>query len=475
MIQNEKLLFGNNSEIHHIHMLGINGISMSGLAELLIERGYRISGSDLSVSKRTERLRGMGAQIFSGNHRDNIQNPDLVVYTAAIQPDNPEFVCAQERRIPLMERAVLLGLIMAAYKNSVAICGTHGKTTTTSMLTEILIHANMAPTIHIGAEYAPINGGTMIGSSDIFLAEACEYKDSFLKFHPSTAVILNVDFDHADYFHDLDQVKSSFLSFSKQAAHSIIANGDDPNVRSIYETFPQSEKQKWLLFSVKSNDAAFAAKNISFNDQDCASFDLHPPSAYSISPFRLDLQVPGRHNLYNALAAASAALLLGCSIDAVHSGLRNFGGAKKRFELKGTFNDITVIDDYAHHPTEIKPTLLTAFHRAKGAKVWCVFQPHTYSRTKSFLEDFAAAFQHVHKVILPDIYAAREADPGDISSKILADEINKKSRNAIYIKDGFQAIADYILENANPGDIVITMGAGEAVKVADILLKPIDK
>ena len=516
--------------VSRIHMVGINGISMSGLAELLIDAGFEVSGSDLTDSERIARLRAQGATITIGVHQrgnvgnvgnvgridkidkiDKINNPDLLVYTAAVKPDNPELVCAAELGIPLMERAVLLGLLMSTYGTAIAVSGTHGKTTTTSMLTEILTAASLDPTVHIGAEYSAIDGTTRLGSRKYFIAEACEYVDSFLNFRPNIAVILNIDFDHADYFKDIEQVKHSFSRFASNTADIIVANADDENCRAIYQLLPSpAEREKWHFFSLNAPGtdmsfpdlspvhAVYYPQNISFDGQDAssggqqnssdrqeASFNAQYTSSdkhYFQSSFTLcstdtanplatiRLTVPGIHNIANALAAALASHLAGCPIAAIAEGLSQFRGVKKRFEFKGTVNGLTLIDDYAHHPSEIRPTLLATKNQAHGARVWCVFQPHTYSRTKAFFTEFSTAFQDAYKVILADIYAARETDPGDISSAALADAINRISGNAVYIDGGFEKIAAYLREHTAPGDIILTMGAGNAVAVADLLL-----
>jgi UDP-N-acetylmuramate--alanine ligase len=546
-----------------VHMLGVNGISMSGLAELLLGLGHKLSGSDLTESTRTDRLKSLGADIRLGHSAGNVApGTDLLVYTAAVKPDNPEYARAAELRIPLMERAELLGHIMATHKNSIAVAGTHGKTTTTSMLAEIFMRGGYDPSVHIGAEYGPIGGTTRAGKGGqgIFVAEACEYKDSFLKLRPSVAAILNVDFDHADYFCGIEHVKRSFRAFCAQTGDFVVANADDANIAAIYRELPERERKKWLLFGFcqdggkcesnvggkcegdgceraagsaecacgsehasggigirkRESDGgecavgsaecacgdertsggehasgggkcesgggarlplAFAGENLSFGERHSAAFDLRISAGAgryggSAGSTRIRLKVPGIHNARNAMAAAATAIAFGCPPDAAVAGLEAFGGAKKRFELKGEAHGLTLIDDYAHHPSEIAPALLAAKNYAGGADVWCVFQPHTYTRTKTFMGDFARVFGDAHAVILPDIFAAREEDPGDVSSEMLAAEINKVSRNAVYIGGGFGRIADYIRQNAKKGDLVVTMGAGLASTVADILLGP---
>ena len=475
--------------VRKVHMIGINGISMSGLSELLIHMGYSVSGSDVSRSERTEHLEKMGAVIYDGNEPENIKDPDLIVYTSAVKRGNPELERALESGVPCMDRAELLGLVMSKYDKSVAVSGTHGKTTTTSMITEIMIRAGFDPTAHIGAEYEPIGGTTRIGGNEFFVAEACEYCESFLKLQPSIALIMNVELDHIDYYRDLEHFKEAFKSFSLLVPGSghVVANGDDRNCLDIYESLPLEEREKWLFFGLEEESRKSCdvfADNIEFNTEYCGVFDVRFRRDPDLS-LRVRLKVPGVHNVYNALAAAAVCHTAGCTADSIRSGLFEFGGAKKRFEFKGTVQGMTIIDDYAHHPSEIRralhtgknqlelPDPATAIGKASKSRLICVFQSHTYSRTEYFLDEFADALTGADLVLLPDIYAAREPapGPGGISSAMLAESINKKGGQAIYIGEGFEKIADYILDNGKPGDIVITMGAGEAVQTADALLR----
>lgn len=455
-----------SKKIKHIHFIGINGISMSGLAEILLNMGYKISGSDMKVSARTDKLEHMGATIYPFHSENNIANPDAIVYTAAIKDSNPELVKARELNIPAIDRAALLGQIMKKYPFSIAISGTHGKTTTTSMISTVLLEAGLDPTIHIGAELASIGGTTKIGGDKYFVAEACEYYGSFLKFYPYVAVILNIEYDHADYFKDINHVKETFLSFASLVPKEgfVVACIDDINVRSVISDISCNK----ITYGIKSSDAEWSASDILFDDLGCASFTLlHNREAVSI----IKLNVTGIHNVNNALAAIASCQALGCDIDALKKGLASFSGASRRFELKGVVNNIKIVDDYAHHPSEIQATLEAA-KKCRYTRLWCVFQPHTYTRTKSLLEDFSVSFHNADTVILADIFAAREPDTGEVHSSILADKINACGKEAVYIKS-FDEIVEYLKDRIMPGDIVITMGAGDIYKVGEMLLENI--
>lgn len=460
----EKLNVLGSDKIKYIHFIGIDGISMSGLAEILINLGYKISGSDLKTSNRTEKLEKMGAKIYPCHREENIDNPDLVVYTAAIKNNNPEISKSKKLNIPMIDRATLLGEIMKKYPYSVAVSGTHGKTTTTSMITMIMLESGLDPTIHIGAELEPIGGTTKIGNSRYFVAEACEYYGSFLKFHPYLAVILNIEYDHADYFKDIEHIKETFLEFASLIPTEgyLVACTDDSNVSSLLDKVSCN----LITYGLKSGNAMWTAKDITFDDLGCASFTAVKEGQIITS---IKLHVPGIHNVSNALAAIAACDALGCSSSSIKQGLNSFVNARKRFELKGTVNNIKVIDDYAHHPSEIKATLKAA-KNTLYSKIWCVFQPHTYTRTKFLLNEFATSFADADTIIITDIYAAREQDTGEVNSAMLADKIAENGGNVVYIPE-FEAIAEYLKRNASPGDLIITMGAGNICKVGEMFLE----
>lgn len=454
----------NSNDIKRIHFIGIGGISMSGLAEILHSRGYSITGSDMNASSITNKLEQLGIKVFTGHSGENITGADLVIYTAAIKENNPELSAAGLLGIPTMDRAALLGQIMKGYTGSIAVSGTHGKTTTTSMISTIMLEAGLDPTIHIGGELQAIGGTTRIGSSRYFIAEACEYYESFLKFHPYVAVILNIEFDHADYFSDVGHVTDTFKKFALQVPKDgyLIACADDRNIRSVIEAVSCNI----VTFGLDTCSADWRASNISFDDMGCASYTLVYKGQEVSS---ISLMVPGIHNAGNSLAAIAACSIMGCSYESIRGALLKFRGTHRRFELKGIKREIKVVDDYAHHPSEVKATLKAA-KNCGNPHIWCIFQPHTYTRTKFLMKEFASAFEDADEIILADIYAAREIDKGEVNSGMLADKIKEAGKKASYIK-GFDAIAGHLKKHAKPGDLIITMGAGDIYKVGEIFLK----
>lgn len=447
-----------------IHFMGIGGISMSGLAEVLLERGFTITGSDMKASPITKKLESHGAAIVYGQKAENITDDmDLVVYTAAIHPDNPEFQAVIQKGIPHMDRAELLGQIMSNYKNSIAVSGTHGKTTTTSMLSLIMLAGACDPTISVGGILKDIDGNIRVGRSQNFITEACEYTNSFLKFNPRIELILNVDADHLDFFKDLNDIRHSFRLFAEKLDKDgiLIINGEIRDLSFFTEGLPC----KIITYGLEADDN-YTAKNISFNEYACGSYDLYVNGEKAD---HITLNVTGLHNVSNSLAAIAAARELGISMEHIKSGLMNFKGTDRRFEYKGEINGITILDDYAHHPTEIEATL-TAAKNYPHRKIWCAFQPHTYTRTKALLKEFGRALSLADHVVLADIYAAREADTGEIHSRDLQAEIRAHGTAADYFST-FKEIENFLLENCSPGDLVITMGAGDIVTVGEELLK----
>lgn len=451
-------------DIKFIHFIGIDGISMSGLAEILLDLGYKVSGSDVKTSSKTLKLENMGAKITPYHSEENINVQDLIVYTAAINENNPEYVKAKKLNIPMIDRATLLGEIMRKYEYGITISGTHGKTTTTSMISTIMIESGLDPTVHIGAELQSIGGTTKIGGNKYLVAEACEYHGSFLKFNPYLAVILNIEYDHADYFKDINHVKSTFLEFANLIPPTgyIVACIDDPNVSSIIS----KTSCKKITFGLTSENAMWSASNISFSSDGSTTYTLLM-NKKEVS--QITLNVTGMHNVSNSLGAIAACHTVGCDLPSIKNALYNYKGVHQRFELKGIADNIKVIDDYAHHPSEIKATLKGA-KNCNPAKIWCVFQPHTYTRAKFLLEEFAESFSDADRVILSDIYAAREIDTGEVHSRMLEQKINSHGEKAMYISD-FDEIAEYLKDNASPGDLIITMGAGTIGKVGEIFLK----
>lgn len=447
----------------HIHFIGIGGISMSGLAEILLEEDFPVSGSDAKESALTKQLEEKGAKIYIGQRASNItEDIELVVYTAAIHPDNPEYACAKERNLPMLTRAELLGQIMKNYQLPIAVSGTHGKTTTTSMISHILLEANTDPTISVGGILPAIHGNIRVGQSETFITEACEYTNSFLSFFPKISIILNIDADHLDFFKDLEDIRNSFRRFAALLPPdgTLIINKDIPNVEEI----TQGLDCEILTYSLKSG-ADYHAENIVFDEFAHASFDCVKGNE---NLGRFTLSVPGMHNISNALSAIALAVKIGIDLQTIQKGLLHFSGTDRRFQYKGKVAGVTVIDDYAHHPTEIEATLKTA-QNYPHKTTWCVFQPHTYTRTKALMKEFAQALSLADKVILADIYAARETDTLGISSANLRDLLLEKGVDAYYFPT-FDEIEAFLLENCIHGDVLITMGAGDVYKIGENLL-----
>lgn len=448
----------------HVHFIGIGGISMSGLAEILLNRHFTVTGSDMQASDMTKHLEETGAKVVIGQKAKNITDDiDLVVYTAAIHESNEEFAAAKNKGIPMMTRAALLGQIMANFAKSIAVAGTHGKTTTTSMLTHILLQADTDPTVSVGGMLDRIGGNIRVGHSDLFLTEACEYTNSFLHFFPKISVILNIEEDHLDFFKDLEDIRHSFHQFAELLPEdgTLIINAEIKDYAEIYEGLSCN------VVTYGTNGCFdYSAKNITYDENGHVAFDLFRRGEYAD---HIQLSVTGDHNVSNALSAIAVADILGLSIDITKRGLLSFTGTDRRFEYKGEFNGVTVIDDYAHHPTEILATLKAAQHSLHNS-VWCVFQPHTYTRTKAFFHEFAEALSHADHLVLADIFAARETDTLGISSADLAKETEKLGTDTHYFPS-FAQIEAFLKENCRPGDLLITMGAGDVVTIGENLLK----
>jgi len=447
----------------HIYFMGIGGISMSGLAEILLERGFHVSGSDSKASALTEMLENKGITIFYGQKAQNLSaDINCVVYTSAIRPDNPEFIAAKELNIPLLSRAELLGQIMKNYQVPIAISGTHGKTTTTSMVSEILLQANTDPTLSIGGILKTIGGNIRIGRSPYFVTEACEYTNSFLSFYPKISLILNIEEDHLDFFKDINDIRNSFREFAKLLPEdgTLIINGDIENYNEITNGLPCK-----VITYGSASTCDYSPSDIAFDEMGRAIFNANCPNGESLS---LHLGVTGLHNVYNALAALALSDCLKLSRETTVQSLKQFTGTDRRFEYKGTIGGVTVIDDYAHHPTEIAATMQAAANYPHK-KLWCVFQPHTYTRTKAFLKEFAQALTGADHVILADIYAARETDTLGISSRDLLNELQNLNQSCEYFST-FDEIENFLLENCIPGDLLITMGAGDVHKIGENLI-----
>lgn len=448
----------------HIHFIGIGGISMSGLAEILLEEGFTVSGSDAKESALTQQLEKKGAQIFYGQKASNIiDGIDCVVYTAAISRDNAELIEAVARKIPMLTRAELLGQLMKNYDTPIAVSGTHGKTTTTSMISHILLEGDMDPTISVGGILQAIGGNIRVGGSQTFVTEACEYTNSFLHFFPKIGIILNIEEDHLDFFKDLEDIRHSFHQFTAllPSDGTLIINGNIQNYPEIYEGLDCN-----VITYGSSEDFDYSFRNISYDEKGCVSYDLIKHGEVTD---HIQLSVTGDHNVSNSLSAIAVAELLDIPMETIKKGLLFFHGTDRRFEYKGTLNGVTIVDDYAHHPTEILATLKAARHYPHK-KLWCVFQPHTYTRTKAFFHEFAEALSHVDHLVLADIYAARETDTLGISSKDLAEEVKKLGTDAYYFPS-FEEIEDFLKEHCQAGDLLITMGAGDVVNIGTELLK----
>lgn len=448
----------------HIHFIGIGGISMSGLAEILLQEGFPISGSDAKESDLTRRLAASGARIAYGQKEDNITDDiDLVVYTAAIHPDNPEYAKAVRQGLPLLTRAQLLGQIMKNYRTAIAVAGTHGKTTTTSLAAHILLAADCDPTISVGGILPSIGGNIRVGHSETFLTEACEYTNSFLSFFPKIGLILNIDADHLDFFKDIQDIRHSFRRFAELLPKdgTLIINQNIPDCQDLVRDLPCR-----VITYALDQEADYTASDISYDPYGHPSFTLHYQGQ---DRGRFSLHIPGIHNVSNALAAIALADCLQIGYDQIQQGLASFHGTDRRFQYKGKKNGFTVIDDYAHHPTEIRATLTAAENYPHG-DLWCVFQPHTYSRTKALLPEFARALSQADHVVLADIYAARETDTLGISSALLADQIRALGTDCHYFPD-FGQIKTYLLEHCQAGDLVLTMGAGDVFRVGEELLQ----
>ena len=448
-----------------VYFVGIGGISMSGLAQILASEGFTVSGSDRAESAATQELEACGIKVLIGQKAENITDDiDLAVFTAAIHPDNPEYKAVHEKGIPCLSRAELLGQLMKNYRLPVAVSGTHGKTTTTSMLSEVLLAADVDPTLSIGGFLSDIGSNVRIGNSGYFVAEACEYTNSFLHMFPGIGIILNIEEDHLDFFKDLSDIRRSFRRFAEliPAEGTLIINAEIDNWEEIAKDLPC----KVVTFSSEPG-ADYYPSDITFDKNGHPSFTRHGPASCGADT-EITLCVPGMHNIGNALAAVAAADRLDIPRSASAKGLSLFKGTDRRFQYKGERNGFTIIDDYAHHPTEIEATLRAA-RACPYSRIICVFQPHTYTRTKSFMSGFAKALSLADIVILADIYAARETDTLVISSRTLQEEIKKLGHDCLYFPT-FSEIEEYLLANCRKNDLVITMGAGNVDKIGENLL-----
>lgn len=443
--------------VRRVHFVGIGGSGMSPLAEILHAKGYQLSGSDNNESDNLNRIRALGIPVTMGHAAANIDGAELVVYTVAIPADNPELVAARERGIPLLERAKLLGWITRQYKTSVAVAGTHGKTTSTSMLSQILLQAGADPSLFIGGRLPLIGANGHAGTGNTMVCEACEFKDHYLEMTPTVGVILNVDADHLDYFGDLDGVIRSFHRFAEQTTDTVIYNADDANTRRALEGITG----KTLVSFGLSDGCDWQAKNIRTERGAFGVYDLwHAGERLG----EIHLGVPGMHNVGNSLAVAAAAHRCGMDFAAIEAGIRSFRGAGRRFEFLGDYAGVTVADDYAHHPTEIAATLKAA-RELEHREVWAVFQPFTYSRTARHLEGFAEALDYADHAVVSDIMGSREVNEWNVHAR----QITDRMQHGIYLPT-FPEIADYVAAQVQPGDLVLTMGGGDVYKCARMII-----
>lgn len=445
------------NEIKRIHFIGIGGSGMCPIAEILMSEGFEISGSDMNEGETLDKMKGYGIPVYMGHAAENIKGAELVVYSAAVKPENPERKAADEQGIPCIERSVMLGVVCRRYKRSIAVSGTHGKTSTTAMLSQILIGSGFDPSAIIGGKLPFIGGNSYVGQSDIIVCEACEYVDTFLELNPFISIILNIDADHLDYFKNLDNIKKSFNKFAKQTTGLLVINGDDQNTLDAVEDV---ELEK-ITFGFGEN-CDYRAVNVSADKGVHEQYDLLYKGEKITN---IKLIVPGKHNIYNSLAAAATAHYLGATADEISDNLHKFGGVHRRFEILGTPCGITVADDFAHHPTELTVTLNAAMQMGFN-KVWAVFQPHTFSRTAMLLDDFAEALKIPDVAIVSEILPVRETN----TYNIYATDLTAKIPGSVYRKT-FEEITDYVCQNAKEGDLILTMGGGNVYMCANMINK----
>ncbi|MCD7947808.1 MAG: UDP-N-acetylmuramate--L-alanine ligase [Oscillospiraceae bacterium] len=442
-----------------LHLVGIGGVSMSPLAEVLRGMGAEITGSDTNDGAAVAHLRTLGIPVTIGHWAESVHGAEAVVRTAAVHDDNPEIAEARSLGIPVFERAQAWGSIMREYQNALCIAGTHGKTTTTSMCTHIAMAAALDPTVMIGGTLPLLGAGHRVGNGDTIILESCEYCNSFLSFAPTVAVILNIEADHLDFFHDLEDIEHSFRTFAELVPESgaVVANCEDENTMHTLEGI----SRRAITFGLETGD--IHAVHLTW-ERGLPTFDILLHGAHFA---HVSLHVPGVHNVKNALAAAAAAVALAIPAAAVEGGLDAFRGPARRFEYKGSYHGAHVYDDYAHHPGELR-ALLEAAEKLGYARVICAFQPHTYTRTKAFFDEFAAVLRKPDMTLLAEIYAARETNELGVSSSQLAQAVP----GSRYFPT-LDALADYLAEIARPGDLILTVGAGDIYTVGEALTQPL--
>ena len=448
----------------NIHMIGIGGVSMSGIAAILNNWGFNITGSDASKSENTEKLNQLGIPVNIGHNLQDLKTADLVVYSAAIKQDDPEMVEAKKLNIPTIERADFLGMLTRCYKDTICISGTHGKTTTTSMISLCFVNALLDPSIQVGAYLKQIDGNYRVGNSEHFVIEACEYVESFLKFSPKAEIILNIDNDHLDYFKTFENIKKAFIKYVKLLPSDgiLILNGDDNNCLDLAL---ETKASSIITYGIDNENVNFYAKEISFDNDGFPQFKVYKNNKFYCD---IKLSVPGKHNILNALACIALCDKYAIEKEVIKNSLLEFTGAHRRFEFKGKVNNASIYDDYGHHPTEILATA-KALSNKKYNKSWVVFQPHTYSRTKKLLDDFANALLNFDNILVLDIYAARESNTYGISSQDLVNKINELGKNALYMPSFDECVA-FLRKNVKENDVIITLGAGTVTEIGPLLI-----
>jgi UDP-N-acetylmuramate--alanine ligase len=447
---------------YHIHFVGIGGIGMSGIAELLLNLGYKVSGSDVKRSDITDRLKELGGAIFKGHAVENIKGADVVVVSSAIDPDNPEIQAAGQSSIPVIPRAEMLAELMRL-KYSIAIAGAHGKTSTTSIVASVLAEGGLDPTVVIGGKLKSIGSNAVLGEGDFIVAEADESDGSFLKFSPTIAVVTNIDKEHLDFYADLDAIKTAFLSFLDRIPFyglAVLCLDNEP----IQELIPRMKK-RYTTYGM-SSQADFQIRDVEFGNQKSRFNIYHRGRKMGM----IDLNLPGIHNVYNATASIAVGVELNIAFDQIKRALETVEGVQRRLEIKGESNGVTVIDDYGHHPTEIKVTLKTIEENWPNRRKVVVFQPHRYSRTRALFDEFSRAFYQSDVLVVLPIYAASEKKIEGVTSQNLCEEIKAHGHKEVIHTDGFKAALSHLKQTLQPGDVLLTLGAGDVWKVGDMFL-----
>jgi len=435
-----------------VHMIGIGGSSMSGLAEMLLKEGYAVTGSDNANSHAVERLRKMGIPVSVGHAAENVRGADLLVFSAAISEENPERQEAKRLGIPEMERSTLLGQLMQGHRQAVCVCGTHGKTTTSSMIAEILLECGMDPTVHIGGRLDALGGGSRIGKKDVFVAEACEFHGSFLEMRPTVAVVLNIEEDHLDWYKDIEHIEAAFGQFLSLVPNTGLALGwgGDARVRRLF----QSLRCETRTFGMEE-DSDYRPAGLTYSDTGCPRYDV---MFRGNKLARVELRVAGTFNVLNSLAAFAAAHALGAEPENIAASLSRFAGVHRRFELTGIIDGVKMYHDYGHNPREMAAALSVAAMQHAN-RVWAVMQPHTYSRVKGLFSDYLTCTRQADFTLVTDIYAAREKDPGDIKAEMIVEGMRQNGIDAVHTPT-FDDTEKYLRAHWQPGDLVLTMGCG---------------